>query len=79
MTWVVYGILFLIAMGISASAVYALAWASKSGQFTDFDAQSRSIFDETEPEGMQTDFFPGRNPHIRFAGTKPADSTRTEE
>lgn len=58
----VYGLLFLIAMLVTASAVYAFFWASKHGEFRDLEAQSRSIFDETEPEGVQTDFFPGKAP-----------------
>lgn len=62
MEWVVYGGLFLVAMLITASAVYAFAWASRNGEFRDLDAQSRMIFDEREPEGEPTDFFPGKAP-----------------
>lgn len=62
MDLLVYGILFLLALSICASAVYAFFWASKNGEFRDLEAQSRSIFDETEPEGVQTDFFPGKAP-----------------
>jgi nitrogen fixation-related uncharacterized protein len=72
MEWIVYGALFLLALAISGSAVYALFWASKTGQLRNLDAQSRSIFDETEPEGMQTDFFPGkapRRPPVTFQPT----------
>jgi nitrogen fixation-related uncharacterized protein len=77
MTWLVYGLLFLLAMAISASAVYALYWASKNGQLRDLDAQSRSIFDETEPEGVQTDFFPGKSPpRSPRARPQPAESPR---
>jgi len=60
MNWLPYTLLFLLAAGITASAVYAFFWASKNGQLRDFDAQARSIFDDQEPEGVQTDFFPGR-------------------
>ena len=62
MEWLAYGLLFLLALLISGSAVYAFYWASKNGQFRDFDAQSRSIFDESEPEGVVTDHFPGKAP-----------------
>lgn len=65
MNWLPYTLLFLLAAGITASAVYAFFWASKNGQLRDFDAQARSIFDEQEPEGVQTDFFPGHHPSRR--------------
>ncbi len=70
MEWVVYGALFLIALAISASAIYAFHWASKNGEFRDFDAQSRVIFDDKEPEGVQTDFFPGRRPRLPASPSK---------
>lgn len=62
MELLVYGLLFLIALMITASAVYAFYWASKNGELRDFEAQSRVIFDESEPEGVETDFFPGKAP-----------------
>lgn len=62
MEWAIYGVLFLVAVAISVSAVYGFMWALKNGQLRDFDAQARSIFDESEPEGVQTDFFPGKSP-----------------
>jgi len=40
-------------------AVVMLYWCVKSGQLKDFDKNSRSIFSEDEPEGEETDFFPG--------------------
>lgn len=58
MVWWIYGLLFLLALLVSASAIYAFFWASRTGQLRDFDAQSRSIFDPAEPEGVQSDFFP---------------------
>lgn len=58
MEWWVYTLLFVLAMLITGSAVYAFFWASKTGQFRDLEAQSRSIFDDSEPEGVQSDFFP---------------------
>lgn len=62
MEWWAYGLLALIGLLMSASAIYAFFWAQKTGEFRDLDKQSRSIFDESEPEGVQTDFFPGRGP-----------------
>ena len=72
MEWFVYGLLFLIALLISASAVYAFFWASKHGELRDLDAQSRVIFDEEEPEGVQTDFFPGKAPRPPQASASAA-------
>lgn len=42
-----------------ASALYALFWSVKKGQLANFEQQSKSVFDEEEPEGVHTDFFPG--------------------
>jgi nitrogen fixation-related uncharacterized protein len=72
MSWLAYGFLAFVAAAISATAVWALYWASKHGQLRDFDAQARSIFDETEPEGVPTDFFPGKAPGA--AGPRPSRS-----
>lgn len=63
MEWLTYGLLFFVALLISVSAVFAFRWAMRNGQFRDFDAQAKSIFDKSEPEGVQTDFFPGKGPH----------------
>ncbi|MDR0353564.1 MAG: hypothetical protein LBI02_09555 [Opitutaceae bacterium] len=43
---------------ITATAVYALRWSSKHGQLRDFEKNAASIFDEKEPVGHPTDFFP---------------------
>lgn len=55
---------YLIAIAIVgalffASAVAALVWAVRSGQFRNLDAGANVIFDEEEPEGVHQDFFPG--------------------
>jgi cbb3-type cytochrome oxidase maturation protein len=70
MEWLIYGLLFVFALLISATAVYAFFWASRNGEFRDFEGQSRAIFDEREPEGVQTDYFPGKAP-------RPAAGSRT--
>lgn len=43
-----------------AVAVGALWWSAKNGQLRNFDKGSRVIFDDEEPEGVQTDYFPGQ-------------------
>ena len=53
-----YVIAFVIAVAISASAVYALYWSSKHGQLRDFERGAASIFDVDEPVGCTTDHFP---------------------
>ena len=60
--WFFYGLAALIAVAITASAVYALHWSSKRGQLRDFEKGAASIFDDKEPIGTPTDFFPGKDP-----------------
>lgn len=40
------------------AAAYALYWAQKNGQLSNFEEGAQSIFDEDEPLGQQTDNFP---------------------
>lgn len=57
--YIVLGAVFAGLLFLGAAAV--LWWAYRDGQFTDLEAGSRTIFDEEEePEGEQTDFFPGK-------------------
>ena len=60
MEWVFYGIAFLISVLVTATAVYALYWSSKKGQLRNLEQGALSIFDEQEPVGKPTDFFPGK-------------------
>lgn len=60
MEWISYIIAFVIALLITASAVAALRWAVKSGQFRDFEKGAETIFDEDEPMGRPADHFPGK-------------------
>lgn len=53
--WFFYLVAFPIAALFVASAVYALQWASKTGQLRDLDEGAKVIFDEEEPEGQPTD------------------------
>lgn len=62
MEWFVYSLLFVVALLMSASAIYAFNWAIKNGHLRNFDAQAESIFDESEPMGVQSDYFPGKAP-----------------
>jgi cbb3-type cytochrome oxidase maturation protein len=64
MNWLAYLPLALLAALIVSSAVYAFFWATKNGEFRDLEGQSRSIFDASEPEGVQTDYFPGKAPRL---------------
>lgn len=47
-----------VALFFGVTAVWALVWAVRSGQFQDFGGAARSIFDEEEPVGEVTDRFP---------------------
>lgn len=49
---------FLLGGFFLGSAVWALAWSRRSGQFEDLERASRSIFDKDEPEGSIQDRFP---------------------
>ena len=67
-----YVLAFLVAVAISASAVYALYWSSKHGQLRDFERGAASIFDDDEPVGRATDHFPanGRKPERQTPNPK---------
>ena len=54
---------------LPATALLALRWALRSGEFKDLSRTALSIFDDDEPVGRQTDFFPGLTPN-----TAPLDS-----
>ena len=63
MGWVGYlFILFFIAGAFFVIAIFALTWAAKRGHLQHFEEQSKSIFDEDEPEGLEQDAFPGKAP-----------------
>lgn len=54
-------LIFIAALGgvFFLSAVLALRWAVRNDQFKKIDKGATVIFDEEEPEGVHTDFFPG--------------------
>jgi hypothetical protein len=61
---------------LTGSALLALRWAARTGQLRHFQKTALSIFDEEEPVGRMTDFFPGQRPP---SGPDPrADRLKTE-
>jgi nitrogen fixation-related uncharacterized protein len=60
MSAVAYILVFGLLAALSASAVWGLWWAMKTGQFAQFQKGAASIFDEEEPIGRKTDAFPAR-------------------
>ena len=68
-----YLFVVLMAVAVMASAVYALYWAVKTGQFREFEKGATEIFDDEEPQGRPTDFFPRRSSR---SGLRP-DTRRT--
>lgn len=44
-----------VAIVFGATAIWALGWAIRSGQFSDFGRGAASIFDDEEPVGCITD------------------------
>lgn len=47
-----------LAFLFGAMAIWGLAWAIRTRQFSDFRQGAASIFDEEEPIGEMTDRFP---------------------
>lgn len=58
MTALAYVLIFGLLAAFSVSVVWALWWALRGGQFSNFQKGARSIFDQEEPEGRRTDGFP---------------------
>jgi hypothetical protein len=48
---------------LPGSALLALRWAVRHGEFQNFPKIALSIFDEEEPVGQMTDHFPSRATH----------------
>lgn len=58
---VVYYVLVFGIVGLfAASVIWALWWALKGGQFSNFQRGANSIFDADETPGQLTDAFPDR-------------------
>jgi hypothetical protein len=46
---------------LTATALLALRWAIKNGEFRNTSKAALLVFDEEEPVGKMTDFFPGKD------------------
>ena len=57
---------------LPTTALLALHWALRQGEFKDLNKTALSIFDDDEPVGRMTDHFPGAAPGA------DADAARTE-
>ncbi len=55
MSWLAIILVFALIGAFSASVIYALWWALRGGQMSDFQKGATSIFDEEEPIGRVTD------------------------
>ena len=53
-------IIVLLGIMFFMTGIVVLYWCVKNGQLKDFEKGAKSIFTEEEPEGVQTDFFPGK-------------------
>ena len=58
MPTVAYSLIFGLLAGMALSVMYALYWAIRQGQFSNFNRGATSIFDDDEPIGFRTDAFP---------------------
>jgi cbb3-type cytochrome oxidase maturation protein len=62
---------YLLVFGVLAlffsSVIFALHWSIRSGQFSEYQKGARSIFDDDEPVGEMTDFFPDMKPDTNKA------------
>lgn len=54
----VYIVIWSSAVILALSAVWALIWAIRTGQFQGLRQGAASIFDDEEPVGLLTDGFP---------------------
>lgn len=59
---VVYVVIWSSAVILGLTAVWALVWAIRTGQFHGLRQGAESIFDDAEPVGVPTDAFPGTRP-----------------
>lgn len=62
-------LLWILAAGsfivLPVTALLALRWAYRNGEFHDTQKIALSIFDEEEPVGQMTDHFPGCPPPMK--------------
>ena len=69
--FLVYFVIWATAILLAISAVWALVWAIRTGQFQDLHQGATVIFDEDEPVGKVTDLFPSND------NSRPHDADRT--
>ena len=64
---------------LSVTVIALFAWAIRNGQFSDFQQGATSIFDDDEPLGEMTDWFPDQHPSQQpdQAAAGPRDLTET--
>ena len=71
-------IYYLITVGglvlLTGSALLAFHWVLRTGQLKNPARIALQIFDEEEPVGEMTDWFPGRKPPASVSGSRKADS-----
>lgn len=73
--WFFYLVALPIAALFVASAIYALQWASKTGQLRDLEDGAKIIFDDEEPVGCPTDQVLNRPKSVVIC--KSADDVRS--
>lgn len=59
---------------LPGTALLALRWSARHGAFEDFQKTALSIFDEEEPVGRMTDYFPDRTGDEAANGNKNSRS-----
>lgn len=69
----VFGMLALF----SGTVIWAMWWAVRGGQFSQFQHGATSIFDDDEPLGQITDAFPGQQRQAQRA--RDEDARRLQE
>ena len=62
-----YLLVFGVLICFFGSVIYALHWSIRNGQFSDYQKGANSIFDDEEPVGEVTDFFPDMKPNTKEA------------
>jgi cbb3-type cytochrome oxidase maturation protein len=75
MLTVYYILVFGMIILFSGTVIWALWWAIRGGQMSDFQKGARSIFDADEPVGEPTDMIIG-DPD---AGDDPSQEDRSEQ
>ncbi|WP_052362373.1 hypothetical protein [Geminisphaera colitermitum] len=76
MEWFFYAVAFPVTLLLLASAAYALYWASRHGQLQNLERGATTIFDDKEPIGTQTDYFPGKTNQEKTSQPPPTPDTK---